>query len=255
MIGNTKKNPEIVLWGDSHAGMLRESMDNTLTILNKSALFYTFPGCPPSLNIKAIHDFKNNCHRSNKIILENIIASKTIKTVILAARYVQYLEGTSFDNQEGGIETNKWHVKFRPISGNFSEDERKKQVGKSYLDIINKLLNADKKIILIYPIPEVGYHVAHTLYKIIMYNHQDKLLPLTTSYNVYNNRTTTIRKLFDPIDNNNIIRIYPSQIFCNSFMKDRCITHDNNLIFYVDEQHLTIHGANLVTNELAKYLY
>ena len=67
---------------------------------------------------------------------------------------------------------------------------------------------------------------------------------LTTSYEVYLNRT---RKSFNLLNklNYDISRIYPHKIFCD---KERCFTVLNNQILYSDNNHLSLSGSKLIND-------
>ena len=52
----------------------------------------------------------------------------------------------------------------------------------------------------------------------------------------------------------NLIRIYPHKLFCDNLIKDRCITHDSKKLFYLDYDHLSSAGSNLIVNEILKSL-
>ena len=53
---------------------------------------------------------------------------------------------------------------------------------------------------------------------------------------------------------NNIYRVYPHKLFCDDVVKQRCITHDDNNIFYSSANLLSIKGAELVNNLVIKEL-
>ena len=59
-------------------------------------------------------------------------------------------------------------------------------------------------------------------------------------------------KFLDEISGDNIVRIYPHKIFCNTLIKNKCITHDDKSVFYRDFIHLTSKGADLVNKLVIK---
>ena len=83
-----------------------------------------------------------------------------------------------------------------------------------------------------------------------------KLEYITTSHKVYKERTKTSFELLNSIKGDNIYRVYPGKLFCNTFIKDRCTTHDDKNIFYLDDDHPSIKGAeminDLIINEIEK---
>jgi hypothetical protein len=111
-------------------------------------------------------------------------------------------------------------------------------------------LSKKHKIILIYPNPEVGLNVPqkllHKRKNILSIKLNDYI---TTSYEVYKNRTKSSFELLDSIIGNNVYRIYPHTLFCDTIIKNRCLTHDNKNIFYSDDDHPSIKGSEMI-NEL-----
>ena len=119
-------------------------------------------------------------------------------------------------------------------------------------------LSKNNKIILIYPIPEVGWDINKKLFNSIPKKVsliEDYLVLknyITTSYQVYKDRSKKSFELLDSIRNNNIYRVYPQTLFCNTFIKDRCMTHDDKDIFYADDDHTSIKGAVMINDLIMK---
>ena len=75
---------------------------------------------------------------------------------------------------------------------------------------------------------------------------------MTTSYEVYKDRTKTSFELLDSILGSNIYRVYPHKLFCNTTIKDRCLTHDDKNIFYSDDDHPSYKGAEMINDLIMK---
>ena len=105
---------------------------------------------------------------------------------------------------------------------------------------------------LIYPIPEVGWNPLRKIYLQWINNKRDinefKLSNITTSFDVYSLRTKSTFELFDSVKNENIYRVYPDNLFCNSQIKNRCVTHNDSSLFYIDDDHLSLKGAEILNN-------
>ena len=121
----------------------------------------------------------------------------------------------------------------------------------------NEVLNLSKKnkIILIYPIPEAGWEVPRkflNLTKKLPYdlNNQDIKISdfITTSYEVYKNRTKSSFEFLDSITSSNVFRVYPDRLFCNSLIKNRCLTHDSKNLFYIDDDHPSLKGSQMIND-------
>ena len=71
---------------------------------------------------------------------------------------------------------------------------------------------------------------------------------ISTSFKVYKERAKSSFKLLDSIQGDNIYRVYPSKLFCDTFIKDRCATHDDKNSFYLDDDHPSIKGAEMIND-------
>ena len=107
-------------------------------------------------------------------------------------------------------------------------------------------LAKDNNIILVYPMPEVGVSVPRVIKNYIM-NKNIELFKdglFTTSYEIYKNRTKTSFELLDSIKGDNVYRVYPHSLFCDTIIKDRCVTHDKDYLFYKSMKRLYICPVN-----------
>ena len=163
--------------------------------------------------------------------------------MLIGARYALFLNQTYFDNKEGGIERKEWGAKF----------VHKNNINIKWQDgfknsIEELLINKNIRVILLYPIPEVGFDIYTRL---INYKIFSNIL-LDTSFDVFKKRTKSSFELLDSIQGKNIYRIYPHTLFCNTTIKDRCVTHDENSLFYYDVHHPSLKGAEMINDLIMK---
>ena len=71
---------------------------------------------------------------------------------------------------------------------------------------------------------------------------------LTLSYEVYKERTKSSFNLLDSVESSNIYRLYPHKLFCNTIIQNRCLTHDDKIIFYSDWSHASPKASILIGN-------
>ena len=169
--------------------------------------------------------------------------------ILVGGRLPLILSEHHFDNKEGGIENKgSFHRKWENKDG--------KTINQAIKDSMLELMNEGHKIILMYPIPEVGWHVPNKLFKDLpkkqmnvseMNDWLDKNR-ITTSYEVYKQRAQSSFELLDSINHPNLHRVYPHKLFCDKQIKGRCITHDDKNIFYADDDHPSNEGAKLINN-------
>jgi hypothetical protein len=165
--------------------------------------------------------------------------------VVLMARYPLILSGKWFDNQEGGKESHDF-IEIRNQQGEV-DPETAISTG------VQSFLNEDVHVILVYPWAEVGWNVAKQLnanrpsdfWKVETYLKQH---PLTTSYDVYLERSRSSFAVFDGIQHDNIYRVYPHRLVCDTRIKGRCVTHDTENLYYEDDDHPSFKGAEMIND-------
>ena len=195
-------------------------------------------------NINRKENTKNkNFSKFNDFVRKNLLSVNKESIILIGARYQLFLNQSYFDNKEGGIENGDWVIKFEHIKN----PTIKWQDG--FRNSIKELLiNKNVKVILIYPIPEVGFNIKDNL---TYYKFFSKKL-FDTSFDVFKERTKSSFELLNSIQGDNIYRVYPHTLFCNTTSKDRCVTHDDKSIFYADDDHPSIKGAEMINDLIIK---
>jgi len=241
---NVFSNKKIFLIGDSHMGSIMFDLKNRLVekeyqfITSVLAACMYFPGFDLLENNKI-----KSCNNDYFLNLKQMLLREKNSIIIFGGRLPVYLSNYYFDNQEGGIEGKKFSSKYK------TSNQKYLTLQDSFRDEVLEL-SKENKIILIYPIPAVGWDPNKKLWL----NRKNKfskdfIFPkITTSFEVYKQRTKSSFDLLDSINNQNIYRIYPHRLFCNNFIKNRCITHDYEDIFYSDDDHPSYKGAELINN-------
>lgn len=235
IVGKTGVQPSVVLIGDSHAGVLARSFEKTYNGSDKAALVLA----NGDMFVDKYPPFYDAAERYNLVLKgqQPLVLAPEMRTVILSARYTLRVENVPFDNGEGGVE-------LLPAAYRGRSADEKSIIMSSIDRATRELLERGKRVVLVYPIPEAGWDVPATLRK-LQSRHKDAAL--TTSYEVYRNRNRLIIELFDAIpDSANLIKVRPDRIFCNTFIVSRCATHSYSDVFYFDDDHLSIAGADLV---------
>ena len=255
---NISSNKNVYLIGDSHMASIMFDLKNR--VIEKKYQFITsiVNGCVyfPGFDLVTVNTIMPDkfCNNDYFLDLEKELNNNKDSVIIFGGRFPMYFnEYYYFDNKEGGIENNgmKWNKKYAKKSNyNNIKDSFKNSILK---------LSKKNKIILIYPIPEVGWDPFKKINLSWVKskkktNSQFSFENITTSYDVYKKRSNSTFELFDSIQNDNIYRVYPSNIFCNTVFKNRCITHNNKDIFYVDDDHLSLSGSKLLNNLVIKEL-
>jgi len=247
---NTSSNKKVYIIGDSHLASIMFDLKDRIVDKNYQLITSTIGGCVywPGFDIVDVKTNKvdEDCNNNYFSRLENNLIQEKNSIIIFSGRFPVYLNNDYFDNQEGGVEDEDWDNKY-VSNGKFNNIET------SFRSSVQKL-SEHNKIILIYPIPEVGWGVPDKIFKMWIKRknksfREFKLENITTSYQVYIDRTKSSFELLDSLKDDSIYRVYPHKLFCDTLIKDRCVTHDDKNIFYTDDDHPSLKGAEMI-NEL-----
>ena len=180
--------------------------------------------------------------------IKNILLKEKQSIFIFGGRYQVYISNKLFltDNDK----------KFKNWNLQYVSSRNYNNVMESFTDLVKKLAR-NNTIFLIYPIPEIEKNVPNTiankLPKNIFENKKFILNTenfLTTSYIKFLSRQKDTITMLNDIKDKNIIRIYPSKIFCDNLIESQCITHDEKDIFYADDNHLSLKGSDLLNEQI-----
>lgn len=252
ILGSSKKLVGALL-GDSHANALALPLNEALSLRGIGLKQLTIGGCPPVFDVYS-ERVGDDCAAFGRAAYEYIAGNPDIKYVVLAIRWTKWLETVGFNNGEGGVEHNDELV---DIYVNGARQVNKKAIRKSliankYTEIVNKYLAANKSVIIVYPVPEVGWNVPVQLEKEYMFSGRHDVLPdLSTSYELYERRNSEAIKVLDGLGvKDGIYRVKPEDVLCNTYYKDRCAASFGGSPLYFDNNHLSFAGAKLISDQI-----
>jgi len=250
-IFNSSSNKKIFIVGDSHMKYLAFNLKERVVEKNFSFNTSITNGCIYFPSFDLVHKKTNktfpDCDKNYFSEIEKTLKEQKNSIIIFGGRFPLYLTNYFFDNQEGGIEGLE-------LSLNYVSTGTFETIQSSFKNSVDEL-SKKNKIILIYPIPEVGWDVPTKFFNKFpkkINELKEYLVPknyITTSYQVYKERTKSSFELLDSIKGDDIYRVYPHMIYCDTLIKDRCLTHDDKNIFYFDNHHPSSKGAEMI-NEL-----
>lgn len=240
------------LLGDSHADALSHALSSTLQAYNLGVRQMTYGGCAPSWTFFRAGEFRCSSYNAQ---VSDVLNDERYRNIIVMARWTVYLEGSGFDNGEGGVEAG---VESLWVDGGVTHldvrrdaQARKNAVAESFKKSVEDLLARGKRVFLIYPVPEVGWDVPRYAAKKLMYGRGREV---TTSYDLYLRRNAAALAVFDSLGSQpNLHRIYPAAFLCNGeFGQGRCGAVLKGAPLYYDDDHLSNTGAGLLTAEIVK---
>lgn len=239
----------VYLLGDSHAPTLDPPLRRELARKGLGLISLTNTGCLPVPGI-----LRPNNHRGHDCLAYNqavwdYLASAPRTTIILAGRWTLGLEGSRFNNQEGGVESGNVFdssvvdEKFNPIPDqNLSShiERRIRQLAKRH------------NVIVVSQIPEAGWDVPWSMAKRLRAGLPQKEA-LSTSYDVFlarNQRTMELmRRLKDAIE-----IVDPSELVCNVDGNRRCINALHGRPLYFDDDHPSGKFAEIIASAILQHL-
>jgi len=225
-------------FGDSHTVEPAFALAKNLEHQNEGLLHLSFSGCPPAL----LFDVKlAGCSSWVREALEHIENNNTIKNVLLGFRYSAFLFGDQLDLYP--------ELPNQDPTDQFTNSSRNSMIGNarevywnSLNEIITRLLQADKTIHLIYPIPELPAYISKGVIPFSIFGTKTMLdLEKTTSSDYYFSRNDFIINKLDSLPyGHNLHAIKPFEILCNS---KHCPAVSDGKSLYFDDDHLSITGA------------
>jgi len=249
------------LYGDSHAKALMFEAQKAFSKTDYGLLFSSTSACPPVKNVyRADNPDKKACYEQSAKVYEDIVSNPLVEYVILSARWTLGMEGVRFDNKEGGVEHGRKPQLDIVENGQYllhDDYSHRELIAKAYINSIQYLLDRGKKVILIYPVPEAGWNVPDYMSRFYWVNPDSVFDESTasTSHKVFRGRNkNTIDALDELGSNENLYRIFPEKILCDSILPERCVTHMDSTILYRDDDHLSDAGAKLVIEQVLKKL-
>lgn len=250
--GTLTPQHNVVLIGDSHAASLAGETMAALEQAGYGRYVATYGGCPavPGLYMPG----KPQPLACDAFARAAFAFAATVPdaTVILALRWSLYVEGTRFDNGEGGAETGESHGAERldrlASLGAADDPARRQRVLDTMVAAITALAD-HQPVILVYPVPEAGWNVPDRAAKLGMF----ATFPasLTTALARYNERNQAVIAAFDAIDHPNLTRVRPDRLLCTA---GRCLNTAGTTAYYADSHHLAQAGAALVTAAIMRAL-
>ncbi|SMR82494.1 Peptidoglycan/LPS O-acetylase OafA/YrhL, contains acyltransferase and SGNH-hydrolase domains [Aliiroseovarius halocynthiae] len=241
-------NSTVMLLGDSHVAAIAGATVSALKASGRNVYVGSYGGCIPLPTTRRVH--KPTTHKCAEFVdaMLAYAGESGIDTLILAGRFPAYLQGTRFDNGEGGVE-HGIRMDIRDLNTDPDNPWRRN------VDMIRvkiEALSAQFNLVLLAPIPEAGWNVPELIAK-RMYYHGGEEQTLTTPYSAYVERTKVLMAEFSMLaawsDNITVAPIH--RRFCDSEIA-RCLHADGDQIFYLDDDHLSPAGAELIAPDIVE---
>ncbi|WP_322791058.1 acyltransferase family protein [Mixta theicola] len=244
LIQDKNSTNNIVLIGDSHAQAMALSLSDFARKNDYNLLNFAVSGCPGIALIKRkLNDGVDEICNSLAKKADDFIKKNKNSLVVYMTRMPLYML-----NDKNG----PWV--FSTTGKGITHDIQ---------SVITGWGNNGNKVIVIYPVPQPPFNVPNETNKrlavaksisekLAIFNDKSFLEFDKNKYSkVWDVNFKKARELFDGVNGDNIIRIYPEEQLCNGNV---CRTHSDKHLFYKDDNHLTYYGMNLVVGEINQKL-
>ncbi|WOF43564.1 acyltransferase [Sphingopyxis indica] len=226
------------LVGDSHAMVLRGAMER-IAETGPATLYGGASRCPPLAGFGSEAD----CLAANAQKLQFLQAHPEIDTVIVASRWTYYYRGRALGI--GPAETNgdlPDLIDARGIVYRQFTPAAQRALTRGITDLVGALLAANKTVVLVYPIPEVGHDVPFTLAR--LHEKGKDVEGFTIPEEQYIERQADTIAMLDGLGRHpRLRRVYPAAILCHD---GACATVIGGIPLYTDNNHLSAAGARLL---------
>lgn len=236
---NDKAN--VVFIGDSHSNAISFQSQEKLYSEGISSYSVSYNGCIGLAGFITVT--KPSSHKCNQYNIDMLNYAKKVNasTLVITSRFPLYYFGTKFKNSKGGKEFgNPIYIDTLEPSkiqekNMFNKSRRDRVLKKMRLEILS-LLN-EFKVVMIYPIPEMGWNIPREMAKCKLLNYKECNLkyPLKD----YIERSDPIFNLFDSIQSKNLFRVYPHKNICNEQTRLCYGVSEDTKPLYYDDDHLS----------------
>lgn len=232
-IGDARAPVSFLLWGDSHADAIAPAVSSAASAKGAAGLFVAQAACPPLLGVERSDSGNMDCRKFNDAVANFLRKRPDISRVILAARWSRTALGTPYGREEG---TPAWLS-----DGNSKEqsvEENKAVFGRGLERTLGFLKQQNKRIVIVGPVPEVGWNVPDTLAKL---NILHRSLDIRPTIGEFEGRQHYFRQTIEALCKKYIVTLlWPSSVLCGP---THCEVQKNGKAYYADAHHLSVFGA------------
>jgi hypothetical protein len=242
-------DPSAVVIGDSHALTIYAGLVERFKAKGQTVgLYGGSDGCAPLLNV-VIQDLggdTRNCLQKGTQAIVRVIKDHAIKEVILTSRGPMYTTGKGFGELESS-QFGSWVLHFEDEDRQLRNNEEVFMRGLSIT--LDALLAADKKVTFLHDVPELGFDIRSCFSFRPLVVTSKAMDPCAVSKSDFLARTKMHRAGVDRIlsERPEIKVIDLAQALCD---EEWCYGSKNGVLFYIDDDHLSLRGAAYVVRQL-----
>jgi peptidoglycan/LPS O-acetylase OafA/YrhL len=239
-VGDRSQLPSFIIMGDSHTPTYGKAIHRSAEQSGVSGILSYDQGCPTLLDMIPNPEIGDvPCIEYNHMALSYLKEHPEINTVILASRWTIWVEGVRYKQEEGV----KLHL--TDSLGEAPPDASEEYLFTLGLErTIKAILELDRKVVVVAPLPEIGYDVpsANFIASRTRRDINELIAPSLDEYLTRTQKTFAILESFK--EKYGIQVIEPWKTLC---VEGKCRAAINDIPLYNDDDHLSIFGSELVT--------
>ncbi|MEZ4750011.1 MAG: acyltransferase family protein [Bdellovibrionota bacterium] len=218
------ERPTWAVFGDSHVAEAGEALANRLEGLNLGLWHTSFSGCGPRYLI-----VEDKCTAAFQRSLERLVKDPNVKNVLVGFRYARYWHNVPLD-RSGDYYPNWEKREFRNLQ---------KQNEDGMREIVERLQEAGKRVVLMYPVAEYPDSMKDALFSHRSSSNIESVTSIPREW--VEARNERIRAFLDSFQSKaGVTKLDPLDVFCNS---SACFRIQDGLSMYYDKSHLSPSGA------------
>jgi peptidoglycan/LPS O-acetylase OafA/YrhL len=237
-IGSASAEPSLGLWGDSHALALCPELGRSLAGENMSCEVWAHGGNVPALNLRTNDDPFNEA-------AVQALSRQEIRYVIVAARWSKHIVGSTVGlgrAEQAGASSNLPGVH----SASEARDAFRRGLDQAFLRL------SGQQIVLMYPVPEVGYNVPALLYSRRRAGRDISSVGLREPVAYYPKRHELAKAMLQELQSSHHAQaLHPEEFLIRN--GELLISQDGQAL-YRDDDHLSCLGSRPVVAEIMRML-
>jgi peptidoglycan/LPS O-acetylase OafA/YrhL len=260
--GNTQSTKTVVLIGDSHANAISQELHEALIEVDVRGVRLIPADCseiPGSVYRHREKSYVLRCEEMFQRMLDYIASERA--SVVVSIRWTfrlypipGWISTLQASNSEGGKELEDYREYVIADSDSESDDFRAKRAAVRRL--LDGLSANGQQVVVVGPVPEIAWNIARLNFT--HYRSRGSLLSeISIPYADFIERNRFINGVFDEyrvLGPDNVVLIKPEDVFCNTFRQGRCVAQWNTVPYYLDDDHLSDVGAEMLVQRVMRYL-
>ena len=225
--------PSFIVWGDSHAWRISTPLAEIARSSDRVGLLASVGSCPPLADVQWP---LRGCAAFNDEVLK-LVEHTSIDTVVLAAEWADYAEGTHFNLARSEGDGN---VLSDAMSASRTVEDNPVVFGRSLRRTVERLSHAGLRVVVIGPVPEIGVPVPETLARAEWFGGTRSIGPSLAQFRHRQRHVFDVLEAVERVPNTSVI--YPSTVSCSP----DCAVERLGEVLYIDDNHLSRAGLNLL---------